>query len=87
MYPYTQPGVRTTKGEGNFQKTQREREKTREQNTYTEKSISTSFLRKQVGSQCPCISREVKKLLSSEGVDLEGLRGLKIKAISIVALQ
>lgn len=89
MCPSTQLGGRTRRGGGNFQKTKRERGKKKKtkQNTYTEKSTLASFLRKQAGSYCPCISREVKNLLSLEGVDLEGLCGLKIKALPIVPLQ
>lgn len=86
MCPSTQLGGRTRRGGGNFQKTKRERGK-KKKNTYTEKSTLASFLRKQAGSYCPCISRGVKNLLSLEGVDLEGLCGLKIKALSIVPLQ
>lgn len=88
MCPSTQLGGRTRRGGGNFQKTKRERGKKKKtkQNTYTEKSTLASFLRKQAGSYCPCISREVKNLLSLEGVDLEGLCGLKIKALPIVPL-
>lgn len=87
MCPSTQLGGRTRRGGGNFQKTKRERgKKKKKPNTYTEKSTLASFLRKQAGSYCPCISREVKNLLSLEGVDLEGLCGLKIKALPIVPL-
>lgn len=88
MCPSPQLGGRTRRGGGNFQKTKRERGKKKKtkQNTYTEKSTLASFLRKQAGSYCPCISREVKNLLSLEGVDLEGLCGLKIKALPIVPL-
>lgn len=87
MCPSPQLGGRTRRGGDNFQKTKRERGKKKtKQNTYTEKSTLASFLRKQAGSYCPCISREVKNLLSLEGVDLEGLCGLKIKALPIVPL-